>query len=889
MNGTEILICQIKSLNRPAHAATSPSPLRKSSASRRVPAARPRHSGIVSRLSSASITVPSLSLAPLLLWPSSVTGLPLCPSVPISRPPPSSARLHRNFQRATHLESRERSNIIETLPMEDSSLQSLTLNPSDAAFSFPPHRRRPLRSRTFCALVGIITNTHKLRIQGDGGALEVRSVREEDGATISNEDVHSEAAVIPLPVCKQQSEDTLVRETSISEKKVTSFQYGDSERNQATTPELDHGSLGTDGRREVAPENSVSNENLSIVVNQTSGCAIQVSKEQEENASKDVLGHHMENLVALEELQVDEEFSVADYSDVLDSCFGVDMTIESSKTVLEENMSKETEHELQLKEMELEKLINFQNADHEFEEGEISGEVGVADVSFHEEPSLVGDRTVEIVHASEDVLDKEESMSTEEYNRGFRQHQAPDPLLARTVNSDYNSVNIRSRQIAGVMQGKAAESQMCATVEKDGDGKRKKRKNGPLTEEKRAKKKRKDRLKRAEKNRKLGVKRLKLQPVKKQKTITYCRHFLHGRCHEGEKCKFSHDTVPLTKSKPCGHFARHSCMKGDDCPYDHQLSKYPCNNYTTNGFCSRGSDCLFSHEVPAQTPSKASALSSKVNHLEVNFLSSPNNSNPSKHTDDNRGKSLELELPFARTVPKTTTTARQAPKGISFISNVRTSLGGTTNRDVVIASCSNEPNEKPESVPQKKPRGINFLSFAQPTATTTSIDNSSSNNILSKLLPSCSPETRKSIMAGLGESKAVCSSLDSVGVSKVNNNAQMNKSFTSSPSEKVDGNFSSLPSKLSVGGQTANTSVSFRTPFLSNTPSSVQKAVQSTLAFAANGIRVAGDRHFQNFKALCRENFKLCLEEAARSCQFQENSWKVYLLNFSSSHFEYND
>ncbi|CAA3008388.1 zinc finger CCCH domain-containing 65 isoform X4 [Olea europaea subsp. europaea] len=80
-------------------------------------------------------------------------------------------------------------------------------------------------------------------------------------------------------------------------------------------------------------------------------------------------------------------------------------------------------------------------------------------------------------------------------------------------------------------------------------GDKKKKKNGPLSKERRAKKKKKDRIKRAEKNRKLGVKRLKLQPVLKPKTITYCRHYLKGRCLEGEKCKFSHDTIPLTKSK----------------------------------------------------------------------------------------------------------------------------------------------------------------------------------------------------------------------------------------------------------------------------------------------------------------------------------------------------
>ncbi|KAL5803061.1 hypothetical protein ACOSQ4_031366 [Xanthoceras sorbifolium] len=65
---------------------------------------------------------------------------------------------------------------------------------------------------------------------------------------------------------------------------------------------------------------------------------------------------------------------------------------------------------------------------------------------------------------------------------------------------------------------------------------------------------------------------------------------------KGDKWKYSHDTVPLTKSKPCCHFTRNSCMKGDDCPFDHQLSKYPCNNFVTNGFCNRGNNCMFSHK-----------------------------------------------------------------------------------------------------------------------------------------------------------------------------------------------------------------------------------------------------------------------------------------------------
>ncbi|PON84420.1 Zinc finger, CCCH-type [Trema orientale] len=120
------------------------------------------------------------------------------------------------------------------------------------------------------------------------------------------------------------------------------------------------------------------------------------------------------------------------------------------------------------------------------------------------------------------------------------------------------------------------------------------KKRSQPSKEKKAKKKQK---KRAEKNRQLGVKRLKLPPISKPKTVSYCRHFLMGRCHEGDQCKFSHDTVPLTKSKPCCHFARHACMKGDDCPFDHQLSKYPCSNFVSKGFCSRGDSCMFSHKI----------------------------------------------------------------------------------------------------------------------------------------------------------------------------------------------------------------------------------------------------------------------------------------------------
>ncbi|KAL6534972.1 hypothetical protein OROHE_013026 [Orobanche hederae] len=834
--------------------------------------------------------------------------------------------------------------------MEDSSLlQNKTLNPSEAVFSFPPHRRRPLRSRTYRTLIGILshTNSSQLQIQAFmvlldyGFALEdvdgdsqPRPVMIENGS-ISNIEVNLKLVSV-LPPNSKHSKDTLVKETSIGvNKENVNFQDGVFDRNQATAPKVDHINLVIDGGQQVAQENSINSGDLLVVENKPGDFAIQVDKTHD---------NPMDGLGIFEELQVNNDFSVDDYSEVLDSCFGMDMVIESSKTsvqnkendtVLEENIPKEAEHELQLKEMELEKLIYSsgavdssycQNADVEIEEGEISGNAGVADASFDElyqDAASQEERTTEMVHASEDYFHREEVTCCDE-DKEYRKHRMPDPSLINKVNNDCNSMEVErtvgekqdcpsqnvhhdshmeTKKTGHIvpclgkqspsgrnLQENASENQMSATFEKDGDAKGKKRKNGPLTKERRAKKKKKDRIKRAEKNRNLGVKRLKLQPVLKPKT--------------GEKCKFSHDTVPLTKLKPCGHFARHSCMKGDNCPYDHQLSKYPCKNYTTNGFCGRGNDCLFSHEMPAkQSPSTAPTASepeltsvrhtvpskvgslSKVSKPEVNFSSPLNNSKSSKHMDshgkfhqkldakfssvgNSYGKSTDT--PAAWSVPRS---AGQTPKGISFLSNTGTSLGDTSEH---------EQDGSTKDVPIK-PRGINFLSFARPTS------DDSSNKTFSRFLSNSNNETRKSNVDDLDEGKPTCSLPESVGILKVN--TQINQNATNlvrDLNEKVNGtvwtvpqqrNFSSfdpiingranlhfkkddtaflsvkesqsIPSKLqglirmsplsfgrppdqSTGCLTANSSMSFKRSFLSNTPSSVQKAVQSTLAFAAN-------------------------------------------------------
>ncbi|KAL7095981.1 hypothetical protein ACP275_10G056900 [Erythranthe tilingii] len=110
-----------------------------------------------------------------------------------------------------------------------------------------------------------------------------------------------------------------------------------------------------------------------------------------------------------------------------------------------------------------------------------------------------------------------------------------------------------------------------------------------------------EKLKREEKKRLLGVKiRLSSPPVLKTKKIPYCCYYIQGRCRKGEKCNFSHDTVPLTKSTPCKYLAHGFCMKGDDCPFDHELSKYPCVKHASNYPCPRLPKCLFSHEIVKQ-------------------------------------------------------------------------------------------------------------------------------------------------------------------------------------------------------------------------------------------------------------------------------------------------
>ncbi|KAL0410477.1 UNVERIFIED_CONTAM: hypothetical protein Slati_3637400 [Sesamum latifolium] len=170
----------------------------------------------------------------------------------------------------------------------------------------------------------------------------------------------------------------------------------------------------------------------------------------------------------------------------------------------------------------------------------------------------------------------------------------------------------------------------------------------------------------------------------------------------------------------------------------------------------------------------------------------------------------------------------------------------------------NKTNEIFEGLAPRKPRGINFLSFAQPLA------DDSSSKALPDFIANRKNETGKSVTDDVGEDKLTWSLPASVGTLKVNQ--QMNQSANSQVrglSEQVHGTpmgvhfdtaFSllkggpSAPNMIqdsikslsfggsrdrSTGGQNVDLFSPFKTSLLSNSPSSVQKAVQSTLSFAA--------------------------------------------------------
>nr|KYP52179.1 Zinc finger CCCH domain-containing protein 65 [Cajanus cajan] len=212
-----------------------------------------------------------------------------------------------------------------------------------------------------------------------------------------------------------------------------------------------------------------------------------------------------------------------------------------------------------------------------------------------------------------------------------------------------------------------------------------------------------------------------------------------GRCHEGDKCLFSHDVVPLTKSMACVHFARHSCMKGDDCPFDHQLSKYPCNNFVSTGSCSRGDACLFSHKVTTNEdihkPSNVCKPGLKSPHLSghANFSTPPNNHASSSVRQNHFTNSAGIHSHLNDECKVTDILHKQPtpPKGISFINLAKLSpslstlkQGAVTTKEIPVhtredQTASDKTQNKveiPKKLPAVTPKGVNFLSFGKGSA-----------------------------------------------------------------------------------------------------------------------------------------------------------------------------
>ncbi|KAK7316791.1 hypothetical protein RJT34_00508 [Clitoria ternatea] len=315
-------------------------------------------------------------------------------------------------------------------------------------------------------------------------------------------------------------------------------------------------------------------------------------------------------------------------------------------------------------------------------------------------------------------------------HRGFMEENASkDHRNSSVVKQVVDDVRKRKRDV-----GSEEEEDITQLVDAN-----KKKIRGPVSEARKEKRKMKYRKKRAEKNREQGVKRLKLQPAQKPKTLAVCRHYQkNGRCNEGDKCRFSHDVLPLTKSTPCSHFARHSCMRGDDCPYDHQLSKYPCNNFVSKGSCSRGAACLFSHQVPANqdvpTPSNVCRPELKSPLVSGNRNSStPLNNHGSSSVQQNRFTSSAGIHPHTSAEHTVTNTVQKQPKvlpkGISFLNVTNLSPSSSTPKQGMVRTTKESPppigthadhstsgtaqnmTEIPKKLPAETPKGINFLSF----------------------------------------------------------------------------------------------------------------------------------------------------------------------------------
>ncbi|XP_047157375.1 zinc finger CCCH domain-containing protein 65 isoform X1 [Vigna umbellata] len=378
---------------------------------------------------------------------------------------------------------------------------------------------------------------------------------------------------------------------------------------------------------------------------------------------------------------------------------------------------------------------------------------------------------------------------------------------------------------------------------------------------KKDKKKKAYRMKRAEKNRELGVKSLQFQKfVQKPKAVSHCRHYIMGRCYEGDKCQFSHDVVPRTKSKPCGHFAHNSCMKGNDCPFDHELSKYPCNNILSQGFCRRGESCLFSHQVSKEDIPSNIPTPSNMRRPVLSTLQS-GNANSSTPVSNNHGSGtmqqnllthssgihsrVNVEHKAANTAQKQPT----PPKGISFINLAKFTPSPSAQKQGTVTikesplqtgmheeqRAFNKSQNKVEiakKLPSVTPKGVNFLSFGKGSVSGSKTHihpNLSTENgfNLPRLLNFGLPEQIKKDV----HDKPSDRTQQSVSLSDIFLNEILGKN--QSVSEGVKSKFPDKTSVTPSPFDSIQSSEHLKSDYHKHASNSSQKALLSTLAFAA--------------------------------------------------------
>ncbi|XP_042486018.1 zinc finger CCCH domain-containing protein 7-like isoform X2 [Macadamia integrifolia] len=447
------------------------------------------------------------------------------------------------------------------------------------------------------------------------------------------------------------------------------------------------------------------------------------------------------------------------------------------------HMMEKLEHEMQQKELDMKESASYKVipdnsvsfvSDREIEEGEIPDDSGVSNRSVHSssEDTAVAESMGVEGQIFWDAMKKEKfSDNCKDHNKGEYEDcvqaelnrrkrkgkEARSGILVRNENEKGNApkedINCPIAPTEGTQLHEEISDKivtkthpMTSKKKQDVEVYNKKRR-GPSTE---MKKKLKKKRKRAEKNKLLGVKRLKLHPILKPKPVKYCEHYLRGRCWQGDLCNFSHDTIPLTKSTPCTHFAHQSCLKGDDCPFDHELSKYPCNNYMSNGSCIRGDKCLFSHKILPEEGSCTSLNAGKPK-FESSALQDNRNSRKQVNIDgssgctvDNLSKNTAVRVPFStgtishgkperKVVEKRLKPLGQVPRGIRFLKNGNTSLddsNGKQHGDLPSNGGNGTVvcNQKSKSAPDKHQNLNEMQRRVLPAVPPKEVSNASRNN-----------------------------------------------------------------------------------------------------------------------------------------------------------------